>query len=163
AVWLLIGAACVALYRQRRRSVLDLWLAAALGAWWLDVALSAVFNHGRFDLGFYAGRIYGLLAMSVVLAALLSDMSRLYARLASALETAEARARELAESRQQLAAAQRLEAMGQLTGGVAHDFNNLLTVVAGAVETMTRGARDWAKVERLSGVALRAVERGRSL
>jgi PAS domain S-box-containing protein len=50
----------------------------------LDIALAAVFNAGRFDLGFYAGRIYGLLAASFVLAALLTEHSQLYARLVGA-------------------------------------------------------------------------------
>ena len=36
-----------------------------LFAWLLDIALSAVLNAGRFDVGFYAGRIYGLLAANV--------------------------------------------------------------------------------------------------
>jgi hypothetical protein len=43
----------------RRHSVLDLWLMVVMCAWIFDIALSAVFNAGRFDLGFYAGRIYG--------------------------------------------------------------------------------------------------------
>ena len=42
-------------------------------AWLFDIALSAVLNAGRFDLGFYAGRIYGLLAASFVLRVLLLE------------------------------------------------------------------------------------------
>src|SRR2546426_8771740 len=42
-------------------------------AWLFDIALAAVFNAGRFDLGFYAGRIYGLLAASFVLMVLLLE------------------------------------------------------------------------------------------
>jgi len=88
-VWLLSLAALAALWRRRMRSVLDLWLMAVMCAWLCDVALSAVFNGGRFDLGFYAGRLYGLLAASFVLLVLLVENGWLYARLLDA--TAELR------------------------------------------------------------------------
>ena len=55
-------------------------------AWLCDVALSAVLNAGRFDLGFYAGRIFGFAATSFVLAVLLLETRALYARLARSLE-----------------------------------------------------------------------------
>lgn len=77
-VLLLNIAALVALWRRKPHSVLDLWLMVVMCAWFFDVALSAVLNAGRFDLGFYVGRIYGLLAASFVLAVLLLENSRLY-------------------------------------------------------------------------------------
>jgi len=49
-------------------------------AWLFDIALAAVLNAGRFDLGFYAGRLYGLAAATFVLLVLLVENSRLYAR-----------------------------------------------------------------------------------
>ena len=63
-------------------TMIDLWLMVVMCAWIFDIALSAVFNAGRFDLGFYAGRVYGLLAATFVLLVLLVGTARLYARLA---------------------------------------------------------------------------------
>ena len=81
AVWILSLAALLMLWRQRRQSVLDLWLMVVMCAWMIDIALSAVLNHARFDLGFYAGRIYGLLAASFVLLVLLVESGMLYQKL----------------------------------------------------------------------------------
>src|SRR5262249_53184204 len=61
-------------------SILDLWLMPGVGAWMLDVALSTVINGRRFDVGFYAGRLYGLFAAIVVPIVLLIEASRLYGR-----------------------------------------------------------------------------------
>jgi PAS domain S-box-containing protein len=85
AVWLLTPAALVALWVRRPHSLLDMWLMVVMCAWLFEVGLSAVLNGGRFDLGFYAGRIYGLLAATFVLSMLLLDMAALYARLISLL------------------------------------------------------------------------------
>ena len=84
SVWGLSLAALVILWRRRKRSLLDLWLMVVLCAWLLDIALSAVFNAGRFDLGFYAGRAYGLLAASFVLVVLLLENGALHHRLIEA-------------------------------------------------------------------------------
>ena len=83
-VWLSSLVALGLLWRRRPHSVLDLWLMVVMCAWLFDVALSAMLNAGRFDLGFYAGRLYGLLAASFVLAVLLLENGLLHARLAAA-------------------------------------------------------------------------------
>ena len=80
SVWALSLVALVVLWRRRPYSVLDLWLMVVMCAWLFDIALAAVLNAGRFDLGFYAGRIYGLAAATFVLLVLLVENSRLYAR-----------------------------------------------------------------------------------
>ncbi len=72
-VWCLSLGALLVLWFRRPHSVLDVWLMVVLCAWLFDIALSAIVNVARFDLGFYAGRIYGLCAASFVLAVLLID------------------------------------------------------------------------------------------
>jgi signal transduction histidine kinase len=82
ACWLLCLVALPVLWRRRPHSVLDLWLMVVVCVWLFDIALAAVLNAGRYDLGWYAGRVYGLLAGSFVLLVLLLENSLLYARLA---------------------------------------------------------------------------------
>jgi signal transduction histidine kinase len=63
---------------------------------------------------------------------------------------------------EQLARAQRLEAIGQLTGGVAHDFNNLLQAVIGNLDLLRRRIFDPPAI-RMIDHALQAAERGAKL
>jgi PAS domain S-box-containing protein len=89
-----------------------------------------------------------------------ADLTRINDLLAERVEAA------LAERDQAEAAlhqAQKLEAVGQLTGGVAHDFNNLLTVIIGALDLMQRHPKDEARRERMIEAAQGAARRGERL
>jgi PAS domain S-box-containing protein len=83
-VWAFSLAALLLLAWQRPHSVLDIWLMLTMMAWLFDIALSAMLNAGRFDLGFYAGRVYGLAAATFVLIVLLIESGALYAQVARA-------------------------------------------------------------------------------
>jgi signal transduction histidine kinase len=82
--WVISLVTLTLLWRRRPHSLLDLWLMVVMIVWIFDSALAAVLNHGRYDLGWYAGRIYGLLGSGFVLIVLLVDNQVLYGRLAAA-------------------------------------------------------------------------------
>jgi PAS domain S-box-containing protein len=86
AVWALSLAALLVLWFRRPHSILDIWLMVVMCAWLFDIALSAMLNVARFDLGFYAGRLYGLFAANFVLAVLLIETGVLHAQLFSLLD-----------------------------------------------------------------------------
>jgi PAS domain S-box-containing protein len=69
----------------------------------------------------------------------------------------------LEESREQLFRSQKMEALGQLTGGLAHDFNNLLTAILGAADLGLRNVEDTEKLKRMLDGIRNSAQRGASL
>lgn len=85
------------------------------------------------------------------------------AELEAAHEIVLAEAAQRRKAEDQLRQVQKLEAIGQLTGGVAHDFNNLLMVVLGNLELIRKAVTSEARLVRLVDGALQAAKRGASL
>jgi PAS domain S-box-containing protein len=70
------------------------------------------------------------------------------------------RARELHETQSRLAQAKRVEALGQLAGGIAHDVNNVLQAVQSGAGLLLRDPEDPEEVRRLASMVVGAAQRG---
>jgi PAS domain S-box-containing protein len=94
----------------------------------------------------------------------LRDSEALLRRTNSELETrVEERTREREAALAQLYESQKLETIGQLTGGVAHDFNNLLSVILGSLSLLKKRLPPDPRATRLIDGAIQGAERGATL
>lgn len=118
--WFVTGLALVILFTRRSTSALDMWLGVVLSAWFFEIGLVSVFNAGRWDVGFYAGRAYGLVASSFVLIMLLIEHGRMHRDLAEAQATARTAAR-LQEAQQVLRLALKAGRMGVFSWDLVDD------------------------------------------
>ena len=143
-VWGLSVVALGVLWFRRPHSVLDMWLMIVLCACIADIGLSAVFNAGRFDLGFYAGRLFGLLAANFVLMALLLETANLYASLLRSIELeTQEREQRLAATRAAQAAAEAANvAKSSFLANMSHEIRTPMTAVIGFTDLALRTRLD---------------------
>ena len=114
---MVLAGGALALLWTRRRTVLDLWLMVVCCAWLLETATATLFVGARYQLGWYAGRSFGIAATFVVLLVLLSETLVLYADLARSIirERNERRARQIA--------------MDAMAASIVHEIRQPLTAM----------------------------------
>ena len=160
-LWLLGAAASIILLWGRRPyTVLDMWVIVVMCVWLLHIALSAVLNSGHFDVGFYAGRMYGLLAACVLLIVLLSETVQLYARLAASLAAQhQASERRLLEVSDELIHVSRLTELGQMVAALAHELMQPLSAAQMFIDSSRRLVQggEWPKAHDVLDKAGEAV------
>jgi signal transduction histidine kinase len=122
----LLSVLAVVVLWARRRSVLDLWLMVVMCAYVIEICLISFPSPARFSVGWYGGRIFGLLSGSLVLFVLLYEITTLYARLLRAV-LAQRRERET-----------RLMTGDAVSASIAHEVKQPLS---GMITTADAGLR----------------------
>lgn len=116
----------IAILWLRRQSILDLWLMVVLCAYIIEMTLISFPDPARYSLGWYSGRVFGLLSSSLILFVLLYETTTLYARLLGAV---------LAQRREREA---RLMTGDALSAAIAHEVRQPLSAITTFAEAGLR-------------------------
>ena len=126
-------------------------------------ALDTVRESGRYEAEGWRVRKNGTrFWASVVMDAIHDDDGKLigFAKITRDMSEKREAQKRLEESREQLFRSQKMEALGQLTGGLAHDFNNLLTAILGATDLAVRNLGDEERLKRMLDGIRNSAQRG---
>lgn len=122
----ILGCAVLAVLFVRRRTVLDLWLMVTLFAAVPNFLVAAYAGSARFSVGWYTARGIALIASCLLLSVLVTEMTVLYSRLASALVM------------QRRERANRFVSIDAATAAIAHEINSPLGSITLNAETAKR-------------------------
>lgn len=131
-----------------------------------DRALETARSEGRFVAEAWRVRKNGeRFRASIVIDAIRDDDGKPigFAKITRDVTERDAAQRELETAREALFQSQKLEAIGQLTGGVAHDFNNLLMAILSSLDLLRKRLPDDPMAERLLNTAVEGAKRGATL
>jgi signal transduction histidine kinase len=112
------------LARRRPYAVLDQWLMVVMFAWLCTIVLAAVSGTNRYDIGFYGSRGFAMVASTIVLIVLLSEINTLYAR---AIGERERRLKEIEAVAIHLS---RVSELGQDISSLIHEVSQPLTTIS---------------------------------
>lgn len=129
-------------------------------------ALATAIGEGRFEAeGWRVRKDGSRFWASVVIDAIRNDKGDFvgFAKVTRDITERQLAQEALERAREALSQAQKMEALGQLTGGVAHDFNNLLMAVLGSLELLKKRLPEDPKNARLLDNAIQGAQRGAAL
>src|ERR1700761_5289632 len=128
-------------------------------------ALKIAREHGRYEEEGWRVRKDGTFFWASVIIDPLYEDGRLigFAKITRDITERRETQLKLEQMQKHLAESQKLDALGQLTGGVAHDFNNILMVISGSLHFLRKSAGDDPKIMRAISAIETATKRGATL
>jgi PAS domain S-box-containing protein len=131
-----------------------------------QIGLETALKKGRFEKeGWRVRKDGSRFWANVVIDAIRNEQGELlgFAKITRDISERREAQKALEQAREAFFQAQKMEAIGQLTGGVAHDFNNLLMAIMGSLDLLRKRLPQEPRTDRLLDNAMQAAQRGASL